>query len=365
MSKKPSEIRAQYTSNITASDAPPAITPQWIMYLPGGWHTPQAKVDGKAASPKVYVDEETAEDLQRDLQRMRAEPGANPFFDFDHDAEERAAEPLEFAWMDYNQGRRPGVYARVRWTNKGALAVTATRDEAPQYSHFSPRCAYDAETKRVTGLMPRSAGLSAGGLVNDPAFETISALTGQKAAAQAAPTKTKEEPMKKELLAALAAAGLLTEAEADTTNAHELLARRITALKKGDGSAVSELTAKHADATAELARVTAELTAAREQLADAFVKELEASRKVAPLATEVKDKLKAQYLKDPAATELLCSLMPAAPNVTGDAVTTEQDAGHTGAAELRAKREAHANALVAGGTPFPEAWESALAALPK
>lgn len=348
---------------ICALPLPPdaAMAPDWIMYVPGGRSEIAAHLDGRREVLTVTADRETAEVLQRDLSARRAAGGPQPYFDFDHQSGRRSGAPQEFAWRD---GDKPGVYARVKWTTAGAQAVTAAAGQEPDYTHFSPRANFDDKTGRILGLMPGDRGNAAGGLVNDPAFERISAVALTAAKAAQAAEHQNETPMSKEVMATLAKAGLLSDEEAKAANAHELLASRVNALKTtpaktGDETETTEL-------KASLATMKTELAAMKATAADGFVRELTASGKIPPRAEGIKTMWRNAHLANPAQAETDAKELTAS-KALGEAMTDDNDTGGDGGdAPLNGPAvTARAQELLANkaaSTPAA-AWEQAAAEL--
>jgi len=347
------------TCNFSVALPSGAAAPDWFMYAPGGVVKSQPAVNGEAVGEvEVTITAATAAALQRDLAAFMAEGGPQPFFDFDHANGPRAAMPLEFAWRD---APAPGVWVRVRWTPQGEAAVIRAPHQAPAYSHFSPRAAFDKKTGRITGLLPRAAGLAAGGLVNDPGFSTISPLTAGKAAAHAAPdNKNKNNTMTKEMQA-LVAAGVLTAEEAATDTAAATLTARLAELKAAKPAASPDNSAAVAELTARLNTTTAELTAMKGRAADAFVAGLQRDGKIPPQAAATAALWKKNWLLDPAGTESAATELVAA-KALGATLTTEESAAQTAAGRgdiIAAKAQAlqAANSALS----WDAAWKAAAA----
>ena len=288
--------------------------PEWIMYAPAGRNNISAKVDGKPSRVTITVEEDAAIALQSDLEARRQAGGPQPFFDFHHDGRDISAKPEEFQW------RGDGVWARVKWTQRGLDAIKADPENGitAAVPYFSPRCAI--ANGRIVGLMPASSGNAAGGLVSDPAFEKI-----KRVALAASLTPNPDnimDPMKARMRKML---GIEDGVEMeDEELMSKLEAAMCGATKKTDMMAakVSDLEASKAAAETELATLKSELEAARAEAAESFVSELVASHKIAPKAEKMKTSLKKLFLANPAeardfASELVAS-NPGAERITDE-----------------------------------------------
>jgi len=353
-----------------ATEMPAAAeAPLWIMYAPAGKHEISAKLAGRQKRLRVIVDAKTAMSLQRDLTARLAQDGPKPFFDFHHEGRDAAAYPLEFQWLEPGGAKPGGVYVKVSWTDKGSAAVTCAAGHMPAVRYFSPRANYDAGTERITGLMPEDTGNAAGGIVSDPAFVKISPLTAAKAAQadqQQNNEKDTDTSMKIEMLAALAAAGLLTEAEAAQDNAHELVASRAAAMKKSQAPAdnSAEITAMRA----ELDATRNEMAAIKDRAADKFVGDLVASGRIPAKAEGIKKVWKQSHLADAAQAEKDAKELTAAKALNPAPLTEDDTSGGAASAVNWEAVTATAHGLVASKacpdftTAFDQARSAALTA---
>lgn len=304
--------------------------PEWIMYAPAGRNNISAKVDGKPSRVTITVEEDAAIALQSDLEARRQAGGPQPFFDFHHDGRDISAKPEEFQW------RKDGVWARVRWTQKGLDAIKADPENGitAAVPYFSPRCAI--ANGRIVGLMPASSGNAAGGLVSDPAFEKI-----KRVSLAASLTPNPDKTMDKKRLMKMA--GYADDMEMED----EELYAKLEAMCGGGGKkdmkaskTIEDLTAAKATAESERDAIKAqleaaktELEAARTEAAESFVSELVASGKVPPKADKQKAFLRKAFLANPTeareyASELVAS-NPGSERLTdeGNGKDGEDDSG--------------------------------------
>jgi phage I-like protein len=167
---------------------PAADVPEEIMFMPSGTHKIHAGQGGKPVAATVQITRETAATLQQSLDAHRID-GGKPWFDFDHERGPASGWPKEFLWRDTPKA---GVYCKVDWSKPGAEAISGKA-----YRSFSPTFQVDdvrANPARVTG-----ARANMGGLVNDPAFETILPLWAKRTEA------AEQHKMNEQELAALQA----------------------------------------------------------------------------------------------------------------------------------------------------------------
>jgi hypothetical protein len=135
-----------------------------FMVMPAGVHTIHAERNGRRATVRVQVDRASAAALQQQLQIVNGRSAQRAFFDFDHEDKAASAWPLEFLWQD---GLRAGVYCRAELSEQGERAILGRT-----YRAFSPVFSVDqSDPARV--VCNGEADLNFGGLVNDPAFQTL------------------------------------------------------------------------------------------------------------------------------------------------------------------------------------------------
>jgi hypothetical protein len=152
-----------------AEIAAPRLASHEFMFMPAGVHTVNVSRAGKPVQVEVLVDRATATSLQSQLRGVRARSAQRPFFDFNHDDKDASFWPSEFFWRDWPE---PGVYVRGDWSQAGRAAV-----EGKMYRAFSPVFHVDnVRGKPARVIANAEAGLNFGGLVNKPAFHSISPL---------------------------------------------------------------------------------------------------------------------------------------------------------------------------------------------
>ncbi|MES2705132.1 MAG: phage protease [Verrucomicrobiota bacterium] len=243
-----------------------------FVYMPAGENIIVATVGGKPEEITVIVDAATAERLQADL-AVRLAGTVAPYFDYDHAGGRSSGRPRSFRWVE---GR--GVVCQVDWTTAARAAITDG-----EYSYFSPEFRYDRVSRTVKGL--RDTG-PLGGLVNDPAFRAIGAVQARHASNLFPPQLPADGPpqnpnptstMEKNIVAALIAAGILSQTEVASDGAPALVTARLAALKDGGDPAVkaahaSTLTAKDTRITELEAEVKAAKAATAKTQVDAAVK---------------------------------------------------------------------------------------------
>lgn len=178
-----------------------------IQWMPKGKQTITPTVNGKPKKVTFEVTAALAEKMDRQLQAMLAEAreqdAALPYTDFNHEDAEASGHGTEFYWDEAS-----GIRLKGRWTSRGQEGI---RGRA--YTKFSPEWAMN-KAGAVMGI-----GLNLGGLVNRPAFKTIATVkakstdggSGDEVDPNKPATEKKEEPYMKELLKALAKAGLISD----------------------------------------------------------------------------------------------------------------------------------------------------------
>jgi len=290
-----------------ATPLPPGKLSDWILYLPAGKSTIDASLNGEPARLKVTVTAATAAKLQADLMARR-EGTILPFIDFDHEGKRASGWPTQFSW---HEGK--GVMLFAGWTPGGRAAV-----EAKEHNYFSPQFAYDPATETVLGLLPTGP---IGGLVNDPAFRTMAALTAKKTLPDdlANPENQPQtpDPMNPELMKTLVASGLLTEAESTADNAAELLATRLAELQKPAEPAAECA----AEAMQELEALKAKCALRDKDDAEKAVTAAVTAGRIAPKDTATQEWWKTTIIRDGAAAVqamnslALTSAVPADSNI--------------------------------------------------
>lgn len=346
---------------------------RWIPFCVGGrtalscWTRGE---DGKLKPMEVEVEVAEA-DAGRVDEWMRAlceAPGPVPYIDFDHDEKGGAAA----AWpeLDINSGK----YARWADMGGGVMGVEIFVElsaagmealEGKSWRYFSPEFLLD-DKGRLAGLPSRGA---VGGLVNNPAFRGMPALARDSCAEGKLEAqrlrrdpegilnpnnKPKETHMEKmNILAALLAAGLLTQEQWDADDASGIPAK-----VEGGASPVPEPEKEEEmppGVAARLAALETQLAAARASAATSAVEALVAAGKLAAKDEAGKKVWAAAYAKDPAgAAGLAASLAPAyaVPGALGvrGAETPESPQAR------EARVTARAAELEAGGMKFRPAY---------
>jgi len=309
-----------------------------LIFMPPGENEIEATVAGKPEKITVTVDAATAVALQADL-TARLASGIRPALDYNHEGGRASGWPTAFRWMEGF-----GVICEVEWTPTAVAAI-----QAGEWRYFSPEFRYDRKTKRVLGLLPTGP---LGGLVNDPAFRAMPAVQARQYDSSPTPNPTNptQKPMKPEMLAALIAAGILTETEAAADNAAELLTTRLADLKAKPAEAAQPEPPKEDPIAARRAQVAeqqvtalrAELDTHKTAVATAAVEAAVQAGRLAP-----KDEAgKAWWMKnikaDPDAVKVLASLpinpalKPAHVSSTEEAAGKEPDAAFYEAVAARA-----------------------------
>lgn len=222
----------------------PTVTGE-IMYMPGGVQSITPIAGGVGAPIQVLVDASGAAQLEAQRAALQAK-GKRPYFDFNHSDGEASFWPEEFYW------KADGIYCRGEWSADGKAKV-----EGKAWRQFSPVFHVDNKRAKPARIVCREgAKPNMGGLVNDPAFHTISPLWAKDSAGNAAGEPNQQtnndSNMNEQELAALRAKNQELQTELDALKA-----------KNADAAAIS---AKQS----ELRAVQAEINA------DANRKELEA-----------------------------------------------------------------------------------------
>lgn len=238
--------------------------PTDIQWMPPGEHEIEASQGGKPVKKKVRVNAATAARVQKDFLEIKAAADAGnedqPYFDLNHDDKEASAHPTEYFWGG-DHPQQGGVRAKLQWTGAGEGAV-----KGKTFRRFSPtffiNAGGDVSLKHPSGAL----AVNQGGMVNRAAFKQIAPIWSKAASADGDPaeqeTKTTEKENNltmKSLLAVLAKLGLTTSAEVD------------------EATAVTQVTAKHAELTSSATTAQSELTQVKAKLTDTETK-LDASQ---------------------------------------------------------------------------------------
>lgn len=181
-----------------ASIALPATATGEMMFMPGGIQTITPFGGGIGEPIQVMVDRNGAAELERQRQALAAK-GKLPYFDFEHEDNGASFWPSMFFWKD---GPEPGIYCRGEWTSDGAAGV-----DGRKWRKFSPVFHVDNKRAKPAQIICNAGALpNMGGLVNNPAFQTISPLWAKNAGGAHSATHTNNtNNMTPEELAALQA----------------------------------------------------------------------------------------------------------------------------------------------------------------
>ena len=168
----------------------PATATGEMMFMPGGLQEITPFGGGIGQPIQVLVDAHGAAQIEKQRSALAAK-GKRPYFDFEHTDHGASYWPDSFFWKD---GPEPGIYCRGEWTNDGKTGV-----DGKTWRAFSPVFHVDSKTAKPAQITCRdTAHPNMGGLVNDPAFKSISPLwaknaSGAQSANQTNNTMTPEE----------------------------------------------------------------------------------------------------------------------------------------------------------------------------
>lgn len=214
------------------------------MFMPAGTYECTFGVLGRnqAVTRQIKITPASARALNDQLAAVKAKTSHRPYFDFDHESRQASMWPTEFFWRD----QPAGVFYRAEASSAGAEAISGKT-----YRAFSPVFYPDSKNDPAGIACNPDADLNFGGLVNDPAFKSISPLWAKNAAGapSSASTEIDMEKTQQELVALQASVKTL-----------EQEIRALTGKAGTDAVAVADLRA----AKAELKAVQAEILAASE-----------------------------------------------------------------------------------------------------
>lgn len=204
----------------TADKLPLAKPGEWvadqavsILWMPGGRHVIDCAVDGKPTRLTIDVKEEVVAGLNDELAEMvkssHAGKSAAPRADYGHNRSgPNSGKPLIFYW---EEGR--GIMLKIGWTRAATEAI-----RGGEWSYWSPQFRFSGDPDGVVELEGLS-GISVGGLVNDPAFETMEPVTAAKIlpGGDSSGTNKHEETNMNytKIIGVLVALGALSQAQAD------------------------------------------------------------------------------------------------------------------------------------------------------
>lgn len=227
----------------------PATATGEMMFMPAGLQTITPFGGGIGAPIQVLVNPSGAAELEKQRSILAAK-GKRPYFDFEHTDHGASYWPESFYWKD---GPEPGIYCRGEWTRDGKEGV-----EGKTWRSFSPVFHVDSKTAKPAQIACRDyAHANMGGLVNDPAFKSISPLWAKNASG-AQSTQTNKKDMNPEEIKALQEK--IKELEAEVAR---LKGEQATAAAKGETNDV---------VTAKIEAKEAQIKASATELENASLK---------------------------------------------------------------------------------------------
>jgi phage I-like protein len=141
-----------------------ALDKNEIVFLPVGIHEITPVRGGIGRPIKVFIDANTASEVERQRAAITARTGKKVYFDFNHEDGAASFWPESFVWR-----AQEGVVAKGEWTASGKSAV-----QGKDYRAFSPVFFVDDKRKDPSRVICREeARVNMGGLVNDPAFNNL------------------------------------------------------------------------------------------------------------------------------------------------------------------------------------------------
>ncbi len=246
--------------------------PDEFVYIPEGKHKifPKSNPDGVWVNLPADRGEIIAAAFNKDLEQ-RQKQNVKPWIDFEHaNKGPSAGEPTKFR---YEKGK--GLMCAATWSSAGRAAI-----EGRDFRYFSGR--FDLEGDMPCGLPERGP---LGGLVNEPAFREIPAITASEADEIIDPTN----PM-----TILASCGLLSETEAALPTAEALARTRVSAMQSESEDRkkkIDELEASLATLKKERDSALAECSAAKQAKIKTIVEAAVAAGKIAPRDEDTKKEL--------------------------------------------------------------------------
>jgi hypothetical protein len=141
----------------------PVTTSNEILFLPTGLHAIRPVRGGIGRPIKVKVDVQTANTIEQQRAVILAK-GKRPYLDFNHEDGPASFWPERFSWKSGE-----GVVAHGEWTASGKKAV-----DGKDFRAFSP--VFHVDNKQgnpAIVVCSESASPNMGGLVNDPAFNSL------------------------------------------------------------------------------------------------------------------------------------------------------------------------------------------------
>lgn len=311
-----------------------------IMYMPAGAHTIYPSQGGKPVVVHVKVDAQSAENLERQRQLLKA-AGKDPFFSVgpnSHASDIAGFWPAKFFFdtrLDATGKMAQGVWVQGEWSGSGKKA----RDDKDMRT-FSPTFHVDAVRNDVLNpahvICEGNAKPNMGALLNDPAFLKISPLWAKdsREICRSSGDKTKDKNMEtKETIEELQARN--TKLEQDILS----LQAKDDAISKADLRAaraeLREIQAaiKLENATEQNAVLEAQETKRKKDGAEAAVQAMVASGAIAVRDTELQATYLAKFVADPSLIPLMAgkglTITASSRVARGADAGAALDAGHT------------------------------------
>lgn len=146
--------------------------PDSIQWMPPGRHSIVPYINGEPKRTVIQVTAELASKFNGQLQNLwakaRAGEGEEPYIDFMHKDEERAADAMELYWGGEDP-KNGGIRLRLKWTAAGKEAVLGRT-----LRKFSPQWDLHKDTGDPIGV-----DVNLGGLVTRAAFKTIAPVVAK------------------------------------------------------------------------------------------------------------------------------------------------------------------------------------------
>jgi phage I-like protein len=226
-----SREEGMFTAGLSAAIEPgdKNALPEDIQWMPPGKFTIHAAKGGKPWTGTVTVNESGAKRVADAFEALKA-AGRRPYIDFNHDGAAAAGYVSAVRWGG-DDPKKGGIRCTVQWSDRGGSAV-----QGREYGFFSPTFSVTKDGE-VGGTF-----VNMGGLVNEPAFQEITPVTGKQGS----------ETMN-ELLKALFAAGIIKAANATEEEAVAAVQAHDVAHKAQSG----KITALEADLTSAKTKIEA------------------------------------------------------------------------------------------------------------
>ena len=237
-----------------------------IVFLPSGVHEITPVSGGIGRPIKVFIDQSTAGEIERQRAAITARTGKKVYFDFNHEDGAASFWPELFSWKP-----KDGVVAKGEWSASGKKAV-----EGKDYRAFSP--VFHVDDKRADPakvICFDGARVNMGGLVNDPAFNNLPMWAKNDGTPVAAGASSETKPKEKVTMTPEEIAALQAKKTEQETKIAELEA--IIAKNSDDDSSRDELKRLKAEAETSEAQLEVERLKAQNAIQ---AKELEKRNRV-------------------------------------------------------------------------------------